>query len=219
MIVGTGSNDTENAIKLTKQAEHLGANGVLVVTPYYNKCEQDGLYLHYKKIADSTSLPIICYNVPQRTSVNILPDTLKKLTNVENIVGIKEASTNKNHIEEIFSVAKNTISVYCGSDELNAHFKMLGAVGSISVASNVIPLKIKDIFNDYNDNYKTENDSLMKFYKALFSKINPIPIKAMAEILYGEKHQLRLPLTKASKEDYVYYESVLNDIKKEIFYD
>lgn len=219
IIVGTGSNDTAKAVTLTKQAEDLGVDGALIVTPYYNKCEQEGLYLHYEKIANATALPIICYNVPQRTGVNILPKTLRNLCSIKNIVGIKESSLDKKHIKEVFSVVDNDICVYCGSDELNAYFKDLGASGTISVASNVIPLKIKDIFNDFNKNYKIENDNLSQFYNALSSKVNPIPIKAMAEILYGEKHELRLPLTKANKDDFEYFKSILKDIEKEIFYD
>ena len=217
VVVGTGTNDTSKTIKLTKQSERLNADGVLIVTPYYNKCEQDGLIKHYETISSSTRLPIICYNVPSRTGVNIEPETFKFLKDVKNIVGIKEASNDQNQIEQIFKISNGEIAIYSGNDNLNFQFLQYGASGFISVASNVIPLKIKDIYSDFINNYefssREKNKRLTEFYKALFYKVNPIPIKAMAEILYGEKCFLRLPLLKASEMDFEYFKKVLKEIK------
>ncbi|MBE5742754.1 MAG: 4-hydroxy-tetrahydrodipicolinate synthase [Clostridiales bacterium] len=218
LLVGTGSNDTKRAIELTKQAKSLNADGALIVTPYYNKCEQDGLYAHYEAISNQTSFPFVLYNVPSRTGVNIEPKTLNKLKNLECVLGIKEASKDKNQIEEIFKIANNDIAIYCGNDELNFDFLQRGSSGFISVASNVIPLKIKDIYGDFINNYENKSFEnhirLDKFYRALFSKVNPIPIKAMAQILYGGNRYVRLPLTPANEEDLIYYKNILDEVIK-----
>jgi 4-hydroxy-tetrahydrodipicolinate synthase len=218
IIIGTGSNCTSSAVELTLQAKNLKADGALVVTPYYNKCEQEGLIAHYNKICNEAKFPIICYNVPKRTCTNINANSFSCILNNDYVFGIKEASDDINQIYEIINVAKNKVAVYCGNDSLNLEFLQLGASGFISVASNIIPLKIKDIFLNFANNYKCKakdiHDNLKDFYFALFSKTNPIPVKAMAEILYDKKQNLRLPLTRANDNDFTYYKQILSNYFK-----
>ena len=189
--MGCGSNCTKTACELTLRAKQLGADCALSVTPYYNKCEQDGLFLHFKEITKQSKFPIICYNVPSRTGVNLKPETAKRLSSLELIVGFKEASQDKKQIENLFNYTQNKKPIYCGSDELIGLFYSLGAKGVISVASNIIPLKINEFIRDFEKNYESAQQKfelqLSDFISALFSKVSPIPVKAMAEILYGEK--------------------------------
>ena len=204
IIVGTGSNCTKTACLLTNEAKNLGADGALIVTPYYNKCEQDGLFYHYKEISKECNFPFICYNVPSRTGVNIEPKTAKALASLKGMSGIKEASLDKNHIEVLFKEVGDISPIYCGSDELINLFLSLNSKGIISVSSNVIPLKIKEYICDFENNYERAKNfydlKLKDFLKALSTKINPIPIKVLAEILYGEKCEFRLPLSYPDSE-------------------
>ena len=208
VIIGTGSNCTKTACELTTQAKELGADGALVVTPYYNRCEQDGLFLHYKEIA-KVKLPFLAYSVPTRTGVEIAPETLKKIAELDCFYGIKEACVNKEKIKETFSVFSSEIPpVYCGSDEALKDFLKLNCAGIISVASNVIPLKIKEYMSDFTNNYderlKVEEGKLFTAFKALTTKVNPIPIKVLASLIYGENCTFRLPLNYPD-DDYVEY--------------
>lgn len=207
LIVGTGSNCTKTACKFTAQAKLLGADGALVVTPYYNKCEQEGLYLHYKEISKE-KLPFIAYNVPSRTGVEITADALKKIAGLDFFCGIKEASLDSKKIKETFSVFNVNPPVYCGSDEMLKDFLKLGCAGIISVSSNVIPLKIKDYISDFKNYYdercKIDESKLFTLFKALATKVNPIPIKVLASLLFNEKCVFRLPLNYPT-DDYVEY--------------
>lgn len=216
LIVGCGSNSTKQTIKLYKKAEELGVDSALIVTPYYNKCTQSGIIEHYKAVSKSGNLPIIAYNVPGRTGVNVLPETLLKLCEIENICGIKEASGNISQILECFKLCRNQLPIYSGDDALNAVFYMLGACGSISVASNAIPEHCLKIYNlakekEYESMFILQ-EKLLPLIKALFLEVNPIPIKAtLASMGYCENN-LRLPLTPISQEHFSVLKAELSKV-------
>lgn len=202
VIVGTGSNNTLSSIELTKYAEEVGANGALLVTPYYNKTTQAGLISHYTAIANSTKLPLILYNVPSRTGLNILPSTCLELSKIPNIVAIKEASGNISQVAEIAHLCKDDLYIYSGNDDQLVPILSLGGIGVISVLSNVLPKYTHDMVNDYmNGNIKSamraQLDSL-PLIKALFCEVNPIPVKeALNQIGYNFGTP-RLPLVEMS---------------------
>lgn len=195
LIIGTGCNNTAKAIKLTQQAEILGADACLVVSPYYNKCTQSGILAHYKQICACTNLPVIVYNVPSRTGVNILPETAKELCQISNVDGFKEANGNIDHILQLFSLVDKPI--YCGNDNLNYIFHCLGATGTISVASNAYPQQVKLLFESFS-NSKMLNLQLAKLCELLFVEPNPIPIKYILSKKGLIGNFLRLPLTPLS---------------------
>ena len=200
VIVGTGTNNTESTIQLSKEAENLGADAVLIVTPYYNKCNQDGLFLHYKSIAENIKIPIILYNVPSRTGVNILPETVKKLSKIKNIVAIKEASGNLTQIAKLINILPNSFAVYSGDDSLNLPIYALGGKGTISVTANCYPDKVSLLYyyTSINDlkNAQSINNSLYKINEALFLDINPICVKYYLHLQSFINEKVRLPLTK-----------------------
>ena len=194
VIAGTGSNNTEDAVKKSNDAEKQGVNALLVVTPYYNKCTQEGLIRHYTYIADRVSAPIIVYNVPSRTGVNILPQTYQALSEHKNIVAVKEANGDISTVAETRRLCGDTLDVYSGNDDQTAAFLALGGKGVISVAANVIPYEMHLMATD------TERSAELQIYyldliKALFCEVNPIPVKAAAEMLFNRRMSLRLPLT------------------------
>lgn len=221
VIVGCGSNDTKTYVKRLKTAKDLGADAALAVTPYYNKCSDDGLFKHYEA-GDKLGFPTIVYNVPSRTGVNIKPETYEKLIGLDSIRGIKEASCDMNHIKKVFEKVGDKIPVYSGSDELNYEIFSLGASGTISVLSNVIPEKIHDYFCNFKINYKCDNlryNTLMKrLANLLFSSINPIPLKSLVKKYYKKGYELRLPLCELPEEEseklYVEFESVLHNLEE-----
>lgn len=203
VIAGTGSNCTASAAANSRRAEELGADGVLVVTPYYNKCTQDGLFLHYRTVAESTSLPVIAYNVPGRTGVNLLPSTAARLTEIPNLAGIKEASGN---ITQVINTAKaiegSNISLFSGDDPAALPIFAVGGVGLISVASNAVPAGIKELTDaclagDYATARKLQY-RYQRFFELMFAEVNPIPIKAACALLGLCKPYMRLPLTPAT---------------------
>ena len=201
LIVGTGSNDTKTALKYTLQAQNLGADGALIVTPYYNKCTQNGAIAHYNYIAQNSRLPIIVYNVPSRTGFNLLPETMQKLSNTRNIIGIKEANENLDQIDQMLTLSKDKFSVYSGSDKLNQYFYSNGGKGCISVLSNIYPEKAKEHYRlSQIDTNKAEEyaQTLDEFATNLFIDVNPIPAKY---VLYKQNkigYNFRLPLTPTS---------------------
>ena len=199
VIAGTGSNNTRHAIELSKYAERVGADGLLIVTPYYNKTTQKGLVEHYTAIADNITIPIILYNVPSRTGVNILPDTVAKLADHENIVGIKEASNNFSQILELISKVPVSFSVISGNDDTIVPLLSLGGAGVISVLSNVFPKEVHTICEAYiNGDIKYAKDLQLKyanFIKLLFKEVNPMPVKDALNILGFDVGNCRLPLT------------------------
>ena len=200
VVAGTGSNATDTAVHLSVEAEKCGADGLLVVSPYYNKATQNGLYRHFKTIADSVKLPIILYNVPSRTGCNILPETVVRLcTDVENIVGVKEASGNISQIAKLFALAEGKVDVYSGNDDQIVPILALGGKGVISVLSNVAPKQTHDICQLFFDGKLEESAALqlraVPVVDALFCEVNPIPVKKGVALIGIEAGPLRMPLT------------------------
>lgn len=205
VVAGTGSNCTETAIYLSQEAEKYGVDGLLVVTPYYNKATQKGLIAHYTAIANSVKLPIIMYNVPSRTGTNIAPETAVYLAkNVENIVAIKEATGNLSQVAKLMSLADGCLDLYSGNDDQIVPILSLGGLGVISVLANVAPKETHDIVAKYLDgDVKGARDLQLKaipLCDALFCEVNPIPVKKAVELkgLCGGK--LRMPLTEIEPE-------------------
>lgn len=204
VIVGTGSNNTLEAIKMSKLAEELGADGVLVVTPYYNKTTQLGLISHYRAIAENISIPIILYNVPSRTGLNIEPKTCFELSKIDNIVAIKEASGNISQIAQISSLCKDNLYIYSGNDDQTIPICSLGGIGVISVLSNIKPQFTHDMIWNFLDgniiNAKEKQLSILPLIDILFSEVNPIPIKALLNELGFNFGIPRLPLLELSTD-------------------
>lgn len=215
IIVGTGSNSAEIAISRSKEAEKLGTDGLLVVTPYYNKCNQQGLVEYYSAIANAVHLPVIMYNVPSRTGVNIQPETVARLSQIPNIVGIKEACGNIGQIESLMKMLPSNFGVYSGDDGLTYPLMALGANGVVSVTANCYPQLVADMCNfalvgDFK-NAKVIHDRLYDINKGLFLDVNPICIKSYMNMLGFDVGGLRLPLTQPSDEVY----NKLKDLKNE----
>ena len=205
VIAGTGSNNTQAAIEMSKYAESVGADGLLIVTPYYNKCTQEGLYKHYEKIASSTTLPIILYNVPGRTAVNISADTVLKLSKIKNIVGIKEASSDITQISHILSQVDDDFLVYSGNDDQILPILSLGGAGVISVLANIYPKEVHDMcYSFFNNDIETSKQLQFRFLdliKSLFIEVNPIPVKEAMNILKYDVGSCRLPLSSMSTKN------------------
>lgn len=216
VIAGTGSNCTATAIKLSKQAEKDGVDALLVVTPYYNKSNQTGLYEHYKAVASSVKLPIIIYNVPTRTGCNILPETVVELVEtVPNIVGIKEASGDISQIAKLAHLGKGKIDIYSGNDDQIIPIMSLGGIGVISVLSNVAPKQAHDIC-EYYLNGKTKEAlqlqlNALPLVDALFCEVNPIPVKTALNLMGMKVGPFRMPLYPMSKENEEQLKKALND--------
>ena len=202
VIVGTGSNNTQNAIEMSKIAENLGADGVLVVTPYYNKTTQLGLITHYKAIAENVNLPIILYNVPSRTGLNIEPKTCLELSKIDNIVAIKEASGNISQVAQISNLCGDNLYIYSGNDDQTIAICSLGGIGVISVLSNIKPKfvhnMVYDFFNGNIDNARKMQLSILPLINNLFSEVNPIPVKYALNELGFNFGIPRLPLVELS---------------------
>ena len=207
LIVGTGSNCTKTFIKQTNEAKDLGADCALAVTPYYNKCNAEGLFKHFSAADKLCSFPVIVYNVPSRTGLNVSPETYAKLADIPSVVGIKEANPDVKHIGKVFESCKDKLPIYCGSDEMTDMFCTLGASGTISVLSNIIPLKIHDYiwnFKDYYEHCENTVFTYKKLSELLFIDINPIPLKALVECYFKCGYDLRLPLTALPKDKTTY---------------
>ncbi|HIR87515.1 MAG TPA: 4-hydroxy-tetrahydrodipicolinate synthase [Candidatus Fimimorpha faecalis] len=204
VIAGTGSNSTAEAIRLSTHAEKVGADALLLVTPYYNKATQKGLIEHYKKIANSVKIPIIMYNVPSRTGVNILPETAVTLAKeVDNIVGIKEASGNIGQVARLAALADGCIDIYSGNDDQIVPLLSLGGIGVISVLSNIAPKMTHDIVASYlNGDVETSRKlqlQAMDLNDVLFCEVNPIPVKAALNMMGMCEGNLRSPLCEMSE--------------------
>lgn len=202
VIAGTGANCTKSAIEMTIFAESVGVDAVLVVTPYYNKTTQAGLIAHFTAIANSTSLPIIMYNVPSRTGLNILPSTCLELSKIENIVAIKEASGNLSQVAEIAALCRDNLHIYSGNDDQILPILSLGGLGVISVLSNIVPDVVhkmtEDFFNgNIMDATKAQLDTL-ELTNSLFCEVNPIPVKAALNMIGYNVGEPRLPLVEMS---------------------
>ena len=200
VIAGTGSNSTETALYLSTEAEKYGVDGLLLVSPYYNKATQNGLYTHFKTVADAVKLPIILYNVPSRTGCNILPDTIIRLaTEVENIVAVKEACGNISQIARLAAKAGGKVDIYSGNDDQIVPILSLGGIGVISVLSNIAPRETHEICEKYFAGDVRGSMELqlraMDLCDALFCEVNPIPVKKALNLMGMEAGVLRLPLT------------------------
>lgn len=200
VIAGTGSNDTRHAVDLSKAAEAVGADGVLSVTPYYNKTTQKGLYGHFKFIANSIKIPMVLYNVPSRTNLNINPDTVKALSEIDNIIAIKEC--NLGQVGDIVNLCGEDFAVYSGDDNTVLPVLSLGGKGVISTMANIIPQDTHDMVakffqGDIQGAIKLQLQTL-NLIKALFSEVNPIPVKAAVNLLGFKAGQCRMPLTDLS---------------------
>lgn len=207
IIAGTGGNNTSVSIEMSKWAEEVGVDGLLLVTPYYNKCTQDGLVAHYTAIAESVNLPIIVYSVKSRTGVNISPDTCKKISKIPNIVAIKEASGDLSQIAEIAHLCGDELYIYSGNDDQTVPILSLGGLGVISVLSNIAPKETTDMVHDFLegrvDKARETQLRAIPLISALFKEVNPIPVKEALNIMGYNFGKPRLPLTKlteASKE-------------------
>ena len=213
VIAGTGSNDTLYAVDLSQYAEKVGADGLLLVTPYYNKTTQSGLIKHYNYIADRVNIPIILYNVPSRTGVNILPKTASELSKHKNIVAIKEASGDLSQIAETISLCGDNLTVYSGNDDQIVPILSLGGKGVISVLSNVVPRDAHNICSLYFEGKVKESRELQMKYlsliNALFIEVNPIPVKTALRLMGFNAGPLRMPLFDMDEEN-------LKVLKKEL---
>ena len=212
VIAGTGSNSTEEAVALTKHAEKVGANGVLVVTPYYNKPTQEGLYQHYKKINDNTNLPIIIYNIPSRCVIDMSVDTMARLFELKNIAGVKDATGDLNRLDETIKKLGNEFIQLTGEDGLAFEFNKRGGVGVISVTANIAPKLCSDmqkLSKSKSNNELKEAEKIDKIlqpvHKSLFLESNPAPVKFAAKVLGLCSDEIRLPLV-----------NIKNDTEKKI---
>lgn len=208
VVAGTGSNSTETAVYLSKEAEQAGADGLLVVSPYYNKATQKGLMTHFTAVAEAVSLPMILYNIPGRTGVTIQPQTIVTLCReVKNIVGVKEASGNFSAIAAMMHLANGCVDLYSGNDDQIVPLLALGGKGVISVLSNVAPRQAHEICASYFAGDVTRSCALqleaIPLITELFSEVNPIPVKAALNMMGMEAGPLRLPLTEMEPEHQV----------------
>ena len=205
VIAGTGSNDTRHCIELSRNAEALGVDALLLVTPYYNKTTQRGLIQHYTMVANAVKIPIILYNVPSRTGVNIQPKTLKELSKIENIVAVKEASGDISQVVKIAQLCGDDMTIYSGNDDQIVPIMSLGGKGVISVLSNVAPKQTHDIVASYLDGDVQKSLKLqleaIELVDALFVEVNPIPVKTAMNMLGYSAGTLRMPLYEMSEEN------------------
>lgn len=216
VVAGTGSNCTETAVYLSTEAEKFGVDGLLLVTPYYNKATQNGLFRHFKTVADSVSLPCILYNVPSRTGCNIAPETAVRLcTEVENIVGIKEASSNISQIVKLMALADGKVDLYSGNDDQITPLLSLGGKGVISVLSNVAPRQTHEIcakfFAGDVAGSCAEQLRAIPLCGALFCEVNPIPVKKALNLMGMEVGPLRMPLTEMEEENAAKLEKAMKE--------
>ena len=199
VIFGCGSNNTADAVMTAKKAEYYGGDGLLAVTPYYNKCTQNGLIAYYKAICEAVSIPVIAYNVPGRTGVEIQPTTMAKIADIPNIAGIKDAGGNMSKTMETFRLVREKCDVYSGEDALNFPILAAGGAGVISVLSNIVPAEVKKLCTLIKENKLAEaialNDKLLPLANACFVEVNPIPVKEAMNLLGFNAGTPRAPLT------------------------
>ncbi len=214
-ILGSGCNCTKKAIEKSQTAQKIGADGLLVVTPYYNKCTQKGLVKYYRDIGDNVDIPILCYNVPARTGVNILPETMEEIAEHKNIGGIKEACGNMEQICETARRIRGKTALYSGDDNLNLAMLSIGSMGLISVASNVAPKEVGMVANLYFEGKNREatalQEKLLPLIDQMFTEVNPIPVKKAIELLGLGKGIVRAPLTELEPEHTLTLIKVLKD--------
>lgn len=213
VIAGAGSNSTAEALDLVKYAKEVGADAVLLVTPYYNRPTQEGLYQHYKTLAEETNFPLVPYNVPSRTGINLEPSTVARLSKIENIVAIKEASGSLRQISQIVEMCGDRITVISGDDFTTLPILAIGGKGVISVASNIVPQDVGELCHSFEkgdiEKARAVHYRLMPLYRAMFYETNPIPVKTALGLMGMIEPELRLPLCPMS-------ESNLNRLKEDL---
>lgn len=216
VIAGTGSNNTKHAVELSKEAERLGADGLLIVTPYYNKTSQEGIVKHYEYISNCVNAPIIVYNVPSRTGCNIKTETYLKLSKIKNIVAAKEASGDISSVARTIAMCGDDLNIYSGNDDQIVPILSLGGIGVISVLANVCPKETHDIVNEYlNGNTSLSREIQLKFINlisALFSDVNPIPVKEAMNLIGFPCGECRLPLVSANEKSKELLKNALNKL-------
>ncbi len=205
VIAGTGSNSTSETIMLTRHAEKAGADAALLITPYYNKPTQQGLYEHYKKVAEEVSIPIILYNVPGRTGVNMLPETVARLSEIKGIVGIKEATGDLKQVSDVLEYSRKGFSVLSGDDFTTLPLLSIGGHGVISVTSNIVPKDISNMVNGFLsgniEKAKKLHYRLEPLNRAMFLETNPVPVKTAVSLMGMAEEEFRLPLVRMSAEN------------------
>jgi 4-hydroxy-tetrahydrodipicolinate synthase len=218
VIAGTGNYSTDDTIRDSLDAKEIGVDGLLLVNPYYNKPTQEGLFQHFKKTAEQVKIPIMLYNIPGRSSVNVNVDTIKKLSDMENIVSIKEAAGSLSQMMDIIHACHDEFTLLSGDDNLLIPCLAVGGKGVVSVLSNIFPKELKNIINLYNDgSTQKAKDEFYKIYplcKSLFLETNPIPIKKAMEVMGYCKSELRLPLTQLREVNTEILKKILEKTKK-----
>ncbi len=217
VIAGTGSNSTDEALRLTKHAHEAGADGALMVCPYYNRPTQEGLYQHFKIIAESVPIPIVPYNIPGRTGVNLMPETVARLSKISNIVGIKEASGSLKQMHDVISLCEKDFDVLSGDDFFTLPLLLLGGKGVISVISNVAPADMASMIDAFagGDIRKARqlHDKMVPLIDALFLETNPVPVKAALAMMGKISYDVRLPLYKMSDSNYEKLKSAMKNYR------
>jgi len=217
VIAGTGSNNTNEAIELTRFAKEVGADGCLVITPYYNKPTQNGLYLHFKKIAETVDIPIIMYNVPGRTGTNMISSTAAKLSKIKNIIGLKEASGNITQISQIVRECVEEFDVLSGDDAMTFPILAVGGKGVISVAANIAPAAVAGLVEAFNkgdiNKSRKMHLKMLPLFEAMFYETNPIPVKTSMNLMGMISDDIRLPLCKMSEENLKKLKTTLKEYK------
>ena len=215
VIAGTGGNNTNTSIEMSLYAESIGVDGLLVITPYYNKTNAEGLLMHFKAINDAVKTPIILYNVPSRTNMNITPETLLKLSELNNVIAIKEASGDMSQVAKMKALCGDKIDIYSGNDDQIIPILSLGGIGVISVAANIIPKTVHDMCDLYlkGDCFKATKIQLeyLELMNNLFIETNPIPVKTAMNVIGMNVGELRLPLYKMNDKN---KETLVNTLKK-----
>ena len=206
VIAGTGSNSTDEALRLTRHAHEAGADGALMVCPYYNRPTQEGLYQHFKIIAETIPIPIVPYNIPGRTGVNLLPETVARLSKIDNIVGIKEASGSLRQMNDVVSLCGDDFAVLSGDDYFTLPLLLLGGKGVVSVISNVAPADMAALIDSFTagdiKRARQLHDKMVPLIDALFLETNPVPVKAALAVMGKISYDVRLPLYKMSDGNY-----------------
>ncbi len=215
VIAGTGSNSTDETIMLTKSAQKAGAQAALLITPYYNKPTQQGLFEHYRKVAEAVSIPIILYNVPGRTSVNMLPETVARLSEIKNIIGVKEATGDLKQVSDVMEFSKKGFIVLSGDDFTTLPLLAIGGLGVISVTSNIAPAMMSDMINAFRagdmDRARELHYRLQPLHRAMFMETNPVPVKTALAMMGIIGEELRLPLVPLSDANRARLASVMTE--------
>ena len=216
VIAGTGSNSTHETVDLTEKAKKLGSDMVLLVAPYYNRPTQEGLYSHFKKVAEDVDIPVVLYNIPTRTGVNMLPELVARLAEIPNIVAIKEASGSLQQVADIYRLTKGRFTILSGDDNIFLPMMSLGARGVISVLSNILPEKMKMLSKAFLDQKDIEKArvlhmELMPLFQAMFVEVNPVPVKESLYYMGLMEKELRLPLVPLADKSRDYLKNVLRE--------